>query len=45
MGCEVWRGKWYHQSRGKDGNERMVSIVSVKKARPPSYMIIHFFFE
>ncbi len=33
--------KWYHQSRGKNGNERMVSIVSSNKARPLSYMIIH----
>jgi len=34
--------KWYHQSRGKNRNERMVSIVSGNNARPLSYMIRHF---
>jgi len=34
--------KWYHQSRGKNRNERMVSIVSGDNARPLSYMIRHF---
>ena len=33
--------KWYHQSRGKNRNERMVSIVSGDNARPLSYMMKH----
>ncbi len=33
--------KWYHQSKGKNGKERMVSIVSSIEARPLSYMTIH----
>jgi len=41
---QVVERKWYHQSRGKTRNERMVSIVSDKNARPLSYMIIHFGF-
>ena len=40
MQCKAVR-KWYHQSRGKNRNERMVSIVSGDNARPLSYMMKH----